>query len=83
MSDEKYQKLELQEPISEELEDAINVLMDHINNGDRCCEDCYRTEIYCCLKYEKNNMSKEQYDTLKEYYVFGGIYENCEAEGEK
>lgn len=74
MSDEKYQKLELQEPISEELEEAINVFMEHINNGDGLSEDCYRTEIYFWLKDAVNIMSQEQYDAIKRYYVFGGIY---------
>lgn len=40
-------------------------------------EDCYRTEIDCCVKHAKRmgKISDEQYDAVKSYYVYGGIHE--------
>ena len=74
MTDSKYQKLKLKSPISEELEAAIDVFINYINNSDGQSEDCYRSEIEFWLKDAKSTMSQEQYDAVKKYYVLGGIY---------
>jgi len=75
-----YRKLELDFPITEELDNAINVFMDHINNGDGNSEDCYRCEIQFWLKDAKDRLklSCERYDMLNNYYVLGDIYDHAE-----
>lgn len=72
-----YRKLDISFPISEELDDAINKFMNHINYEDGRSEDCYRSEVEFFLKdsfYFAHSLSEEHYDQLFDYYVSGGIY---------
>ena len=72
-----YKQFPLGFPITEELAQAINDLMNHINNTDGGSEDRYRCEIEFWLKdaLMRNRINRDQYQTLKDYYVHCGIYE--------
>ena len=70
----KYRKLEIDFEITPELSKAIDDLMNNINNGDGMSEDCYRCEIEFWLKDSFERLNRDQYQTLKEYYVLGDIY---------
>lgn len=71
-----YQKLEIDFPITEDLENAINIFVHHINYESGTSEDCYRTEIHFWLKDSQKRLTSEQYETIKQYYVLGGIYKS-------
>jgi hypothetical protein len=60
--------------LTKELENAIEIFMNHINTESGTAEDCYRSEIYLWLKDAKDKITEEQYGIVKEYYVLGGIY---------
>ena len=70
-----YKPLEISFVISEPLKKAINDFINCINSDDSSSEDCYRSEIDFWIKAQKN-LTKEQYNLLREYYTFGGIYKN-------
>ena len=75
MKNRGYQKIDVGE-LPEELEEAIDIFIHHINCESGTSEDCYRSEIDSIVKYEKRRgkITEEQYDALKECYVHGGIY---------
>ena len=70
----QYKKLEIDFPISKELNDAINTFMHHINDESGTSEDCYRDIIEFWLKDSHGKLTENQYQMLKDYYVLGGIY---------
>ena len=73
----QYKKLEIDFPISEGLEKAIDDLMYEINYGSGLGEDMFRSEIEFWLKnefYDCKRITGEQYKKLKRYYVLGEIY---------
>ena len=76
MRNRGYEKISVGK-LTEELEQAIDTLLDHINTGSGTSGDYYRTEIDCCVKHAKRmgKISDEQYDAVKSYYVYGGIHE--------
>ncbi|MBP5231381.1 MAG: hypothetical protein ILO68_06580 [Clostridia bacterium] len=55
--------------------------MHHINFENGLSEDCYRSEIYFWLKDMREKMPVEEYESLRDYYVFGGIYHNRPHDG--
>ena len=74
---ELYKKLEIDFPISEGLQKAIDDLMNEINYTNGSCEDLYRSEIEFWLKneyFDCKRITGEQYEKLKRYYVLGDIY---------
>lgn len=75
----KYEKLNINFPISKELENAIDLFMESINKKGGSAEDCYRSEIDFWIKdckYYKHKLTDEQYNLLRNYYVLGGIYKD-------
>ena len=69
-----YEKLEIPFDLPEELENAIDTFLNHINYEYGMSEDCYRSEIHFWLKDLYGKISEEDYEKLKNYYVHGGIY---------
>ncbi len=71
-----YKKLNISYPIPEELEKAIDDFMICINERDGDCENCYRTEIDCEIRFciRERILSDDQCQELKDYYVHRGIY---------
>ena len=69
-----YQTLTIDFSITEELQEAIDAFMNHINHENGLSEDCYRSEILFWLKDAEKKLSREQFESLKQYYVLGGIY---------
>ncbi|MBQ3702496.1 MAG: hypothetical protein II885_07040 [Oscillospiraceae bacterium] len=69
-----YEKLPISFPIPRELDAAIDCFVNHINIESGTSEDCYRSEIEFWLKDAQRKLTPEQFDTLKCYYVLGGIY---------
>ncbi len=72
----KYEKYKLDFSITEELDQAIEDLMHHINNTDGGSEDRYRAEIDFWLKdaLMRNRINHDQYQELRDYYVLCEIY---------
>ncbi len=74
-SDDMYKKLEIDFEIPEELDEKINEFVNYINTDEKhLSEDCYRTEIACILKW-CNDLSSDKIEQIKDYYVWGGIYD--------
>ena len=78
---QRFQKLPTSVELTKELEDAIETFMHHINFENGLSEDCYRSEIYFWLKDMREKMPVEEYESLRDYYVFGGIYHNRPHDG--
>ena len=69
--------------VSDDLYSLIRDFVDYLNTTDNgLSEDCYRTEIDCEINWEKTHdiLSEEDADVLKEYYVFGGIYDRSQRD---
>ena len=73
---EKYKKLDVGFALSKELENSIDIFLNHINYESGTSEDCLRSEIDFWLKDFKDKLTEEQYSLLHDYYVLGGIFEN-------
>lgn len=69
---EHYNKLNIDFNIPDFLEEEINVFVDYLNNSDGLSEDCYREEI--SLMIRDSELSDDRKKLLKDYYVWGGIY---------
>ena len=62
----------------EELQETIDRFIEYLNTTDSgLSEDCYRAELDSDINWYTNNryIDKEFSKILKEYYVYGGIYE--------
>ena len=70
----KESKYKIPFDLPEELENAIDVFLNHINYENDMSEDCYRNEIHFWLKDLYGKISEIDYDKLKNYYVHGDIY---------
>ena len=72
-----YRKLDIDTPLSDGLQTAIDNFVEYINTQDGLTEDCYRTEIDIWIKdmYMQGQLSDHDYEMLREYYVLGGIYD--------
>ena len=70
-----YELLKVDFEIPNLIQNDINRFLDALNNGNTSCEDCYRTEIDCDLKMFYDEMKRENIETLRDYYVRGGMYE--------
>ena len=71
-----YKELEIDFKITSQLQNAINDLLNHINNEDGSSEDMYRCEISFWLKdaLDRRVIDRAQYELLNDYYVHKGIY---------
>ena len=69
-----YDKLKIPFDLPEELENAIDTFLNHINYENGMSEDCYRSEIHFWMKDLYGKISEEDYEKLKNYYVHGDIY---------
>ena len=72
----RYERLKTECVLQEETEQYIDRYLDYLNNGgDPRLDDCQRTEIDCCLRWEfrEGYISADAYGRLKDYYVHGGI----------
>lgn len=72
----KVKKKTFDFPIPDFLEDAINNFV-NANNADDTLTDCYLCELYNdinnCMHGE---LSDEQLDEIRDYYIRGGMYEH-------
>ena len=55
-----YEKLKIPFDLPEELENAIDVFLNHINYGDGKSEDCYRSEIHFWMKDLYGKISEKE-----------------------
>ena len=74
ISKRPFKRLNIDCQLTPELDEAIDVFLNHINNENGKSEDCYRSEIHAWLKELYGKIPADQYDALKQYYVHGGIY---------
>ena len=81
ISKRPFKKIDLPFPISEDLSHAIDVFLEYINTQDGMLEDCYRDEIEFWLKDSAEKLSADQYNLIKDYYVFEGIYKKDKSNG--
>ena len=77
----KYKPLTVNETLPEELQEDINRYLEYLNNGGKNVDDCYQTEVNVSLNWCRREqlLSEETISTLKNYYVFGGIYEGVKT----
>ena len=78
-----YEKLKIPFDLPEELENAIDTFLNHINYENGMSEDCYRSEIHFWLKDLYGKISEKDYEKLKKYYVHSGIYKMEEKQNER
>ena len=78
-----YEKLKIPFDLPEELENAIDTFLNHINYENGMSEDCYRSEIHFWLKDLYGKISEKDYEKLKNYYVHSGIYKMEEKQNER
>lgn len=71
-----YTELGIDFEITPQLQNAINDLLNHVNNEDGSSEDMYRCEISFWLKdaFDRSVVDRSQYELLNDYYVHKGIY---------
>lgn len=73
----RYKPLYIGVELPAELEEDIQKFLDYINGpGKHTSEDGYRADIYFTINWciRENKLDRETCDTLKNYYVYEGIY---------
>lgn len=75
---QNYRKLDIDFELMEELSGAIDDFLHHINEEDGRFEDGYRCEIDLWSRdaLGREKINRNQYDLLRDYYIYGGIYED-------
>ena len=74
-----YKALEIDFPIPDVLQEDIDAFLDDLNNKGGRFADCYESEIRSILNSCKDSFSEltpEQDEVLRNYYVRGGIYDS-------
>ena len=72
-----YKALKINYEIPEILQDAIDEHLAYLNSGEPIMlDDIYRSEIDADLKGCDLCLTKDQIQELRDYYVFGGVYES-------
>lgn len=71
----KYQKLNIDFAIPEELENEIDEYINALNTMEKPPHDCFQAEIMVILNwcYRENILTNEQIKLLRDYYEHGGI----------
>ena len=78
-----YEKLKIPFDLPEELENAIDTFLNHINYENGMSEDCDGRDIHFWLKDLYGKISEKDYEKLKNYYVHSGIYKMEEKQNER